>query len=85
MHPEMEPNYSKQRLIFRPKSLLLGWWGGCIPPIPPLNPPLDEEAIQEIDQMGTGFDCTIYHMRCAEHTLQLGIRDVLKKADLISF
>ena len=37
MHPEMEPNYSKQRLIFRPKSLLLGWWGGCIPP---LNPPL---------------------------------------------
>ena len=40
MHPEMEPNYSKQRLIFRPKSLLLGWWGGCIPPIPPLNPPL---------------------------------------------
>ena len=40
MHPEMEPNYSKQRLIFRPKLLLLGWWGGCIPPIPPLNPPL---------------------------------------------
>ena len=38
MHPEMEPNYSKQRLIFRPKSLLLGWWGGCIPP---LNPPLN--------------------------------------------
>ena len=35
MHPEMEPNYSKQRLIFRPNSLLLGWWGGCIPPIPP--------------------------------------------------
>ena len=35
MHPDMEPNYSKQRLIFRPKSLLLGWWGGCIPPIPP--------------------------------------------------
>ena len=34
MHPEMEPNYSKQRLIFRPKLLLLGWWGGCIPPIP---------------------------------------------------
>ena len=24
MHPEMEPIYSKQRLIFRPKSLLLG-------------------------------------------------------------
>ena len=35
MHPEMEPNYSKQRLIFRPKSLLLGWWGGCIPPSSP--------------------------------------------------
>ena len=40
MHPEMEPNCSKQRLIFRPKSLLLGWWGGCIPPPPPLHPPL---------------------------------------------
>ena len=37
MHPEMEPNYSKQRLIFRPKLLLLGWWGGMHPP---LNPPL---------------------------------------------
>ena len=35
MHPEVEPKYSKQRLIFRPKSLLLGWWGGCISPIPP--------------------------------------------------
>ena len=35
MHPEMEPNYSKQRLIFRPKSLLLGWWGGMHPPHPP--------------------------------------------------
>ena len=32
MHPEMEPNYSKQRLIFWPKSLLLGWWGGMHPP-----------------------------------------------------
>ena len=41
MHPEMEPIYSKQKLIFRPKSLLLGWWGGMHPPIPPpLNPPL---------------------------------------------
>ena len=35
MHPEMEPNYSKQRLIFRPKSLLLGWWGDASPPSPP--------------------------------------------------
>ena len=35
IHPEMEPNYSKQRLIFRPKSLLLGWWGGMHPPHPP--------------------------------------------------
>ena len=35
MHPEMEPNYSKQRLIFGPKSLLLGWWGGMHPPHPP--------------------------------------------------
>ena len=37
MHPEMETDFSKWRLIFRPKSLVLGWWGGCIPP---LNPPL---------------------------------------------
>ena len=42
MHPEMETDFSKWRLIFRPKSLLLGWWGGCIPPIPPLNPPLSQ-------------------------------------------
>ena len=35
MHPEMEPNYSKQRLIFRPKSLLLGWWEGMHPTHPP--------------------------------------------------
>ena len=30
----------KLRLIFRPKSLGLGWWGGCIPPSLPPNPPL---------------------------------------------
>ena len=35
MHPEMETDFSNWRLIFRPKSLVLGWWGGCIPPIPP--------------------------------------------------
>ena len=40
MRPEMDPNFAKLRLIFRPKSLLLGWWGGMHPPIPPLNPPL---------------------------------------------
>ena len=41
MHLEMEPNYSKWRLFFRPKSLLLGWWGDMHPPHPPpLNPPL---------------------------------------------
>ena len=47
MHPEMEPNYSKQRLIFRPKLLLLGWWGGMHPPIPLLNPPLAEAPALE--------------------------------------
>ena len=35
MHPEMETDFSKWRMIFRPKSLVLGWWGGCIPLIPP--------------------------------------------------
>ena len=47
MHPEMEPIYSKQRLIFRPKSLLLGWWGGgCIPPIPPPKSATDRDDTQ---------------------------------------
>ena len=32
MHPEMETDFSKWRLIFRPKSLVLSWWGVCIPP-----------------------------------------------------
>ena len=45
MHPEMETDFSNWRLIFRPKSLVLGWWGGCIPPIPPLNPPLTVSKI----------------------------------------
>ena len=40
MRPEMDPNFSKLRLIFRPKLLLLGWWGDASPPSPPLNPPL---------------------------------------------
>ena len=38
----------------------------------------DDEEIKEI-QDSLSIDHTIYHMRCAEHTLQLGIRDVLKK------
>ena len=38
----------------------------------------DDEEIVEI-QDSLSVDHTIYHMRCAEHTLQLGIRDVLKK------
>ena len=50
MHPEMETDFSKRRLIFRPKSLVLGWWGGCIPPIPPLNPPLMYARIQDLQQ-----------------------------------
>ena len=35
MHPEMVTDFSKWRLIFRPKLLVLGWWRGCIPPSPP--------------------------------------------------
>ena len=38
----------------------------------------DDEEIKDI-QDSLSIDHTIYHMRCAEHTLQLGIRDVLKK------
>ena len=38
----------------------------------------DDEEIKEI-QYSLLIDHTIYHMKCAEHTLQLGIRDVLKK------
>ena len=38
----------------------------------------DDEEIKKI-QDSLSIDHTIYHMRCAEHTLQLGIRDVLKK------
>ena len=38
----------------------------------------DDEEIKEIqDSLLTNH--TIYHMGCAEHILQLGIRDVLKK------
>ena len=44
MHPEMETNYSKQRLIFRPKSLLLGWWGGMHPPHPPPKSATDHRS-----------------------------------------
>ena len=35
MHPETETDFSKWRLIFRPKSLVLGWWGDASPPSPP--------------------------------------------------
>ena len=38
----------------------------------------DDEEIKDI-QDSLSIDHTIYHMRCAEHTLQLGIYDVLKK------
>ena len=38
----------------------------------------DDEEIKDI-QDSLLIDHTIDHMRCAEHTLQLGIRDVLKK------
>ena len=38
----------------------------------------DDEEIKEIQDL-LSIDHTIYHMRCAEHTLQLGICDMLKK------
>ena len=40
----------------------------------------DDEEIKEIKD-SSSIDHTTYHMRCAEHTLQLGIRDVLKKGE----
>ena len=36
-------------------------------------------------QDSLSIDHTMYHMRCAEHTLQLGIRDVLKKGRVEKF
>ena len=44
----------------------------------------DDEEIKEI-QDSLSIDHTIYHMRCTEHTLQLGIRDVLKKEPVEKF
>ena len=41
----------------------------------------DDEEIKKI-QDSLPIDHTIYHMRCAEPTLQLIIRDVLKKRGL---
>ena len=38
----------------------------------------DDEEIKEIQDL-LSIDHTIYYMRCAEHTLQLGIRDMLKQ------
>ena len=38
----------------------------------------DDAEITEI-QDSLSIKHTINHMRCAEHTLQLGIRDMLKK------
>ena len=38
----------------------------------------EDEEIEEIQDL-LSIDHTIYHMRCAEHTLQSGVRDVLKK------
>ena len=38
----------------------------------------DDEEVEEI-QDSLSIDHTIYHMRCAEHTVQLITRDVLKK------
>ena len=38
----------------------------------------DDEEIKEI-QDSFSIDHTIYHMRCAKHTLQFGVRDLLKK------
>jgi len=39
----------------------------------------NDEEIEEIQDSLSSTDHTIYHTRCAEHTLQLGICDVLKK------
>ena len=44
----------------------------------------EDEEIKEI-QDSLAIDHTIYPMRCAEHTLQLGIRDVLRKGERKGF
>ena len=44
----------------------------------------DDEEIKEIQDL-LSIDHTIYHMRCAKHTLQLGIRKVLKKGQAEKF
>ena len=44
----------------------------------------DDEEIKEI-QDSLSIDHTIYHMRCAEHNMQLGFRDVLKKGQAEKF
>ena len=44
----------------------------------------DDEEIKEI-QDSLSIDHTIYHMKCAEHTLQLGICDMLKKGQVEKF
>ena len=44
----------------------------------------DDKEIEEIQDL-LSVDHTIYHMRCAEHNLQLGTRDVLKKGKRKSF
>ena len=44
----------------------------------------DDKDIEEI-QYSLSIDHTIYHMKCAKHTLQLGIRDVLKKGQAGKF
>ena len=37
------------------------------------------------DAIVNSFDVTVHHMRCAVHTLQLGIKDALKLDDLGRF
>ena len=39
----------------------------------------ENETSQETEEEITNIGRTIYHMRCAKHTFQLGIRDALKK------
>ena len=60
MHPEMEPNYSKQRLIFLPKSLLLGWWGDASP-----HPPPPKSATGHNQKLANrGLDRTAINLFC---------------------
>ena len=65
MHPEMETDFSKWRLIFRPKSLVLGWWGGMHLPHPPPKSATDRGCLPlcdvEAEKYTSSFSLQLTH------------------------